>query len=329
MADTTHKQHDTGYKELFSYPEFVQQLIEGFAPAEMAELMDFSTLKNHSGNYITPLFEEKFEDVVWSVEVTWQGITQDVFLYILLEFQSRVDRTMPIRLMHYVACFYDHLLKNGTTTPHKGLPPVLPIVLYNGSERWTARQDIYDMVHPEPPAFLQVYQPHLRYYLVDEGRYTDEELNLRQTPLSGVFSIENASMDRKGLQQAVDRIVAIIQADPHKERIDKIITRWLKRHLQRLGAEVNLDQLNSLVEDKDMLAENLENWAQQERREEREKVLQETEQRLREAEKRALEEKRETVRHLLAFGVLSDEQIAEATGLAVDEIAKMRIEDKH
>ena len=329
MADTTHKQHDTGYKELFSYPEFVQQLIEGFAPAEMAELMDFSTLKNHSGNYITPLFEEKFEDVVWSVEVTWQGVTQQVFLYILLEFQSRVDRTMPIRLMHYVACFYDHLLKNGTTTPHKGLPPVLPIVLYNGSERWTARQDIYDMVHPEPPAFLQVYQPHLRYYLVDEGRYTDEELNLRQTPLSGVFSIENASMDRKGLQQAVDRIVAIIQADPHKERIDKIITRWLKRHLQRLGAEVNLDQLNSLVEDKDMLAENLENWAQQERREEREKVLQETEQRLREAEKRALEEKRETVRHLLAFGVLSDEQIAEATGLAVDEIAKMRIEDKN
>ena len=329
MADTTHKQHDTGYKELFSYPEFVQQLIEGFAPAEMAELMDFSTLKNHSGNYITPLFEEKFEDVVWSVEVTWQGVTQQVFLYILLEFQSRVDRTMPIRLMHYVACFYDHLLKNGTTTPHKGLPPVLPIVLYNGSERWTARQDIYDMVHPEPPAFLQVYQPHLRYYLVDEGRYTDEELNLRQTPLSGVFSIENASMDRKGLQQAVDRIVAIIQADPHKERIDKIITRWLKRHLQRLGAEVNLDQLNSLVEDKDMLAENLENWAQQERRAERQKVLQETEQRLREAEKRALEEKRETVRHLLAFGVLSDEQIAEATGLAVDEIAKMRIEDKH
>ena len=160
------------------------------------------------------------------------------------------------------------------------------------------------------------------YYLVDEGRYTDEELNLRQTPLSGVFSIENASTDRKGLQQAVDRVVAIIQADPNKERIDKIITRWLKRHLQRLRAEINLDQLNSVVEDKDMLAENLENWAQQERRAERQKVLQE-------AEARALEEKRETVRHLLAFGVLSDDQISEATGLAVDEISKLRTEDKH
>ncbi|KUJ86526.1 MAG: hypothetical protein XD36_3049 [Halomonas sp. 54_146] len=36
-------------------------------------------------------------------------------------------------------------------------------------------------------------------------------------------------------------------------------------HLQRLGAEVNLGQLTGLAEYKDMLAENLDNWAQQER----------------------------------------------------------------
>ncbi|CAM4064937.1 hypothetical protein VRRI112168_12865 [Vreelandella rituensis] len=70
-----------------------------------------------------------------------------------------------------------------------------------------------------------------------------------------------------------------------------------------------------------MLAENLGNWAQQERQEGRREERQK-------AERRALEEKRQTVRHL-AFGVFSDEQIAEATGLAVDEIAKLRIEDKH
>tara|TARA_R100000900_G_scaffold13099_1_gene11219 strand:+ start:9311 stop:9772 length:462 start_codon:yes stop_codon:yes gene_type:complete len=138
------QQHDTGYKELFSHPEFVQQLIEGFAPPEIGGLMDFSTLQIH------------------------------------------------IRLLHYVACFYDHLLKSGATTVATGLPPVLPIVLYNGSPRWTARQNIYDLIQPEPPEFLRVYQPHLRFYLVDEGRYTEEELAARQSPLSGVFGIENA-----------------------------------------------------------------------------------------------------------------------------------------
>lgn len=303
--------HDTGYKELFSYPEFVQQLIEGFAPAEIARLMDFSTLKSHSGSYITPLFEEKIEDVVWSVNVNWQGMAQEVYLYILLEFQSSVDRTMPVRLMHYAACFYSELLKQKVITPGQGLPPVFPVVLYNGSERWSASLDLYDMIMPEPPGLLQVYQPRMRYYLVDEGRYTDEQLGLVQSPLSGVFSIEKASTNRQGLQQAVDRIVAIIQADPHKERIDKIITRWLKRHLQRLGAEVDLNQLNSLVEDKDMLAENLENWAQQERQE---------------GEKLGIEK---TARNLLKLGVLSDEQIAEATGLALREVAKLRTEGEH
>ncbi|MCA8866849.1 MULTISPECIES: Rpn family recombination-promoting nuclease/putative transposase [unclassified Halomonas] len=306
--------HDTGYKELFSYPEFVQQLIEGFAPAEIARLMDFSTLKSQSGNYITPLFEEKIEDVVWSVNVNWQGVTQEVYLYILLEFQSSVDRTMPVRLMHYAACFYSELLKQKVITPGQGLPPVFPVVLYNGSERWTASLDLYDMIMPEPPGLLQVYQPRMRYYLVDEGRYTDEQLGLVRSPLSGVFSIEKASTNRQGLQKAVDRIVAIIQADPDKERIDKIITRWLKRHLQRLGAEVDLNQLNSLVEDKDMLAENLENWAQQERQVG-----------IQEGEKLGIEK---TARNLLKLGVLSDEQIAEATGLALDEVAKLRTEGK-
>ena len=284
------QQHDTGYKELFSYPEFVQQLIEGFAPPEIGGLMDFSTLQIHSGNYITPLFEEKFEDVVWSVRIDWQGLSSQVYLYILLEFQSSVDQRMPIRLLHCVACFYDHLLKSGTTTLAAGLPPVLPIVLYNGLPRWTARQNIYDLVRPEPPEFLRVYQPHLRYYLIDEGRYTQDELDARQSPLSGVFSIENASRDLESLQRAVNRIVDIIQTDPNKQRTDAIVTRWLKRHLRWLGAGAELQQLNSVVKEKDMLAEKLGYLGEKERQEGRQEGRLEGQQEGRiEGERRVLE----------------------------------------
>ena len=59
-----------------------------------------------------------------------------------------------------------------------------------------------------------------------------------------------------------------------------------------------------------MLAENLENWAQQERQE---------------GEKLGIEK---TARNLLKLGVLSDEQIAEATGLALEDIAELCIEGK-
>ena len=327
----TAKHHDTGYKEIFSYPEFVQQLIEGFAPPEIAELMDFSTLKNHSGNYITPLFEEKLEDVVWSVEISYtengQPQRQQIYLYILLEFQSQIDHTMPIRLMHYVACFYDHLLKNSPLTPSQGLPPVFPVVLYNGSRRWSAQQDIYQMIQPEPPSFLRVYQPQLRYYLVDEGAYTDEELGLTPTPLSALFSVENAGDSWASLQRAVDRVVAIIQADPNKERIDRVITRWIKRHLNRLSAEVNLEQLNSLIEDKDMLAENLENLVKKERLQGIEQGIQQGIQQgyqkaqaeVEAAEKRMIR----TVINMLQAG-LSDDQVVAIADITPEELKAIK-----
>ena len=75
-----------------------------------------------------------------------------------------------------------------------------------------------------------------------------------------------------------------------------------------------------------MLAENLENLVKKEQMAGEQRGIEKGRQ---EAEQRALAEKRETVRNLLSFGVLSNEQIAEATGMAVDEIAQLRLEDKH
>lgn len=303
--------HDTGYKELFNYPELVQQLIEGFAPREIAEMMDFSTLTLHSGNYITPLFEEKLEDLVWSVDVHWKGQKQQVYLYLLLEFQSSIDTTMPIRLMHYVACFYDHLLKNKTTTPGEGLPPIFPIVLYNGLQRWSAKEDIFQMIAPEPPEFLRPYQPHLRYYLIDEGAIADEELEQNQSALSGVFGIEKASVSPEKMQQAVNRIVGIIQNDPNKERLDRVITRWLKRHLHRLQAGISLDQVNSVEEAQDMIAENLQNWVEKAEAEGRKKQSQDV----------ALK--------LMALGTMDDDQIAAISGLTETEVRALKDQNAH
>ena len=334
------KHHDTGYKELFSHPEFVQQLIEGFAPPEIAGLMDFSTLENHSGNYITPLFEERFEDVVWSVEVTWQGITERLFLYLLIEFQSTVDHNMPLRLLHYAACFYSHLIKTKVAYAYQGLPPILPIVLYNGRQRWTVATDIHEQIRPRPPQFLRPYQPRLRYLAIDEGRYTQEQLGAIASPLSGLFEIEVASGDRGSLQTAVDRLVGLIQDHPDKARLDRLVTRWLKRHLQRIGVRLDLREMHSLVEEKAMLAENLMDMVQREREEAAREAADAAEARfakelekerevaLREQREVALRERQvamvETARKLIGVEGLNDAQIAQITGLTLAQIAALR-----
>ena len=107
----------------------------------------------------------------------------------------------------------------------------------------------------------------------------------------------------------MDRLARLIQADPSKARLDRLITRWLKRHLRRLGAEIDLNQIHSLVEDKAMLAENLESWAQREREEGRQEAA------------------RSTARQLIELGLLTDGQIAQVTGLSVAQVEAQRAGD--
>jgi predicted transposase/invertase (TIGR01784 family) len=306
QSDSTQgaKHHDTGYKELFSYPELVQQLIEGFFPTDIAELMDFDTLQMHNGHYITPLFEEKIEDVVWSVQISHDGQAQQVYLYMLMEFQSSDDKRMALRFMHYVAGFYSQLIKQEKIKPSEPLPPVFPIVIYNGNTRWQAPTQMSDMIH-SVPSFLQAYQPQLQYYLVDEGAYSEEELDARHSPISGVFYLENAKNNIQ-IMQAVEKVVANLQSHPEKARLDKVITRWFKRYLQRIDAQIKLDTFNSLTEEKGMLAQNIEEWIEQERRES--------------AVKAKLEGKLETAFETVRRFNVTVKQAAEAASVSVNEL---------
>ena len=127
------KPHDSSYKFLFSNPELVRDLIMGFIPDEWLHSLDYSTLEKMPCSYITDDFRERADDIVWRVKV--QG--DWVYLYILIEFQSRVDKYMALRMMVYVGLLYQDLIKEGHV---KGLlPPILPIVLYNGNRTWTAK----------------------------------------------------------------------------------------------------------------------------------------------------------------------------------------------
>ena len=250
---TDHQIHDTGYKLLFSHAELVQQLLEGFAPPELVKLLDFGTLTLANGSYVTPAMKQREDDVVWSVSM---GDTT-LYLYILLEFQSTVDAAMPVRMMQYVAALYESLIKEKSINPSEGLPPVFPIVLYNGDQRWQVATNIAELI--QCPSVLNPYQPNMAYYLLDEGAYSDSELNSVHNAVAAVFSLENATNYETAVN-AIDRMAQAIQALPNKQRIDKAISYWIKRHLQRNLPEVIIPQTEQLLEDTSMLATNMQKW---------------------------------------------------------------------
>ena len=91
---------------------------------------------------------------------------------VLLEFQSSSDGIMALRILQYTAMLYHELLRGGSVEAGR-LPPVLPVVLYNGESPWRAARDMGDLIVPTGPA-LVAYQPSQRYAVVDARHATVE-----------------------------------------------------------------------------------------------------------------------------------------------------------
>ena len=140
---------DASYKLLFSAPEVVRDLVLGFIPDAWLHSLDYSTLEKMPGSYITDDLRQRADDVVWRVKADGEWI----YLYLLIEFQSSVDAWMAVRIMTYVGLLYQDLIRRGEALEGKRLPPVLPIVLYNGDAPWKAATNIAELI-PKVPGLV-------------------------------------------------------------------------------------------------------------------------------------------------------------------------------
>lgn len=246
------KPHDSSYKFLFSNPELVRDLIMGFIPDEWLQSLDYSTLEKMPCSYITEDLRERADDIVWRVKV--QG--DWVYLYLLIEFQSRVDKYMALRIMVYVGLLYQDLIKEGHV---KGLlPPILPIVLYNGNQTWTAKTDIADLI-PVLPPFLASFTPHLKYHLIAENAYSDTELASLKNLVAAVFRFEQFS-EPTTIIELIGLLNDWLEDRPDLKRVFAI---WIRATLKRKkNYAIVLPEVDDLQEIKVMFGDRLELWAE-------------------------------------------------------------------
>ena len=130
--------HKLGYRQR----EFFADLLRLVVP-ELAAELDLDAAEEVSAAHVGPRpagFEQRHGDVTWRVPFK-AGRLKDgnrPYVLVLLEFQSTVDRTMARRMRNYGAMLRERLVADGTARREGGLPWLLPLVLHNGSERWTA-----------------------------------------------------------------------------------------------------------------------------------------------------------------------------------------------
>jgi len=95
--------HDSRYKHLFSNPKMLEELFHSFVKVDFVKDIDFSTAVKLDKSFVSEEFKLTESDLI--VRVNRKNTRQEAYLYLLLEFQSTPDPTMPIRVNAVSALF--------------------------------------------------------------------------------------------------------------------------------------------------------------------------------------------------------------------------------
>jgi hypothetical protein len=248
--------HDALYHRLFSDPAVVAQLLREFVAGPWLDGLELDGLERLNTKFHADTGERREGDLVWRIPRREGG---DAYVMLLLEFQSTPDPWMALRMLVYAGLLWQQLVREQRLTPDGKLPPILPVVLYNGDPRWRAPVDLGDQIGLPEASALWRWQPKLRYHLIDEGAFSAGDLEGRDGLPALLFRLENAS-DPNELVGLADAVLAWFARHPGFQAARKVFVELLAAALAPLGPGVRAPE--ELLEVRNMLATRIEEWKQ-------------------------------------------------------------------
>jgi len=207
--------HDLGYSLLFSNKVIFKQLLETFVKEPWVSEIDFENIEKLNKTFISKKHRKHESDLIYKVKLK----EQTAYIVILMEFQSTVQPFMAVRVLHYMMSFYLDLI-NQKSKPKK-LPPVFPIVLYNGKDKWTAPVEIKDLI--EDYDLLGEFGVQFKYFKIAENEFSAESLLKIKKVISTIFFAE--------VHYDIDVLLAEI-TDLFKKEEDRhalsLLSNWFK-----------------------------------------------------------------------------------------------------
>ena len=170
---------------------------------------------------------------------------------------------MALRMMEYVSQLALQIAREHKKydLPEGRIPPILPIVLYNGLPRWNAATDVADCFI-DPPDGLEAFLPKLRYLLLDEQRLQQSRTEEIRNFADAVFRME--------ANRSNDKILAVIEAltemlnAPEMEALQRVFNVWtmglLQRHAPDTETSKKLKKIKNIFKERKMAEAIYESW---------------------------------------------------------------------
>jgi predicted transposase YdaD len=228
---------DSLYHRLFSHPQMVEELVREFVPDAVAAGLDFSRLQriNTKFHVDRESAQRRESDVIWKLP-TQKGV--DIYLYLLIEFQSDSDWWMAVRAQVYQGLLWQQVIEENKLKSGARLPPVFLLVLYNGQHRWKAPTQVTDLIALPPDSPLWHWQPQVRYYLLDMGAYTGEELVQRPGLASLLFRLEQRQQARE-LAVVINEVIDWFRQHPDYEQLTELFKELARHAMDTCGVKAD------------------------------------------------------------------------------------------
>jgi hypothetical protein len=154
-----------------------------------------------------------------------------------MEFQSTVEKWMALRMLNYITNFYMDWVEAHPNA--KKLPPIFPLLLYNGDDRWSSAQSMSELVEPEPA--LGDYAIGFRYFKLAANEFSQEQLLGIQNIVSTLFLAES----KPDIELLSEQFLALFGREEDRQAIS-LFFNWYKQLAIR--GYVTSDDYTSLVE---------------------------------------------------------------------------------
>jgi predicted transposase YdaD len=253
--------HDALYHRLFSHPLMVEHLVREFVPEAMAAGLHFDRMERVNAKAHAEALDGESHrregDVIWRLPIEG-GL--DLYLYLLVEFQSRIDWWMAVRTQIYEGLLWQQIIAEKKLGSGDRLPPVLLIVLYNGETRWNAPDDTAALIALPPHSSLWPWQPQSRYHILDMGAVERDRLAEGDNVVGLLIQLEQ-SHPPEALAALIGEVIGWFRGHPGHEALKRLFTELVHQAITGLGTALPIPE--ELTEMQTAMSRLGETWKRQ------------------------------------------------------------------
>ncbi|NYZ13297.1 hypothetical protein HL658_12110 [Azospirillum sp. RWY-5-1] len=246
---------DSLYHRLFSLPVMVEELVKIFVPLPLQAGFGFDGMERVNAKHHAARSGLRREsDVIWRLR---SSTGADLFLYLMLEFQSRPDRWMALRATVYQGLLWQQIIAERGLKAGDRLPPVLMVVLHNGETRWNAPTELAELIGLPDHSPLWLWQPQGRYHLLDMGSFDRDILSGFDSPAALLVRLEQGHDDPAAMELLVEQAIAWFQRHPDCAPLRALFSELMMQAIRDFGSST---AASDMTEVRTMLATQAQRW---------------------------------------------------------------------